>query len=87
MRRIKKMFEIYTGIENGLVLKNQVHDIGVSGLLKRAQDRKKDVIVKQYSADALPKHLSNPDFYFRKFEQAIDMENIKAESDSEKTQP
>ena len=81
------MFEIYTGIENGLVLKNQVHDIGVSGLLKRAQDRKKDVIVKQYSADALPKHLSNPDFYFRKFEQAIDMENIKAESDSEKTQP
>lgn len=46
MRRIKKMFEIYTGIENGLVLKNQVHDIGVSGLLKRAQDRKKDVIVK-----------------------------------------
>jgi len=84
MRRIKKMFELYTGIENGLVIKNQVHDIGVSGLLKRAQDRK-DVVVKRYTVDNLPKHLSNPDFYFRKFEQAIDMENIKAESDSEKT--
>lgn len=33
----------------------------------------------------LPKHLSNPDYYFRKFESCIDMENIKAESDSEKT--
>lgn len=41
--------------------------MGVSGLLKREKDRK-DVIVKRYTVDYLPKHLSNPDFYFRKFE-------------------
>ena len=58
--------------------------MGVSGFLKRAQDRK-DVVVKRYTVNYLPKHLSNPDFYFRKFESCIDMENIKAESDSEIT--
>jgi len=86
VRRIKKMFEIYTGIENGLVLKSQVHEIGVSGLLKRAEDRK-EVVVKRYTDDHMPRHLSNPDFYFRKFEQCIDMQNIAAESDTEKTPP
>lgn len=60
--------------------------MGISGLLLRSEDRK-DVQVKHYCQDFLPKHLSNPDFYFRKFETCIKMENIQAESESEMTKP
>ncbi len=42
-------------------------------------------MVKRYTDVYMPKHLSNPDFYFRKFESCIDVENIKAESDGERT--
>lgn len=83
IRRIKKVFEYYTGIETGLVLKNQVQELNVSVIRVRAEDRK-EVDVRKYTEEEMPRHLSNPDYYFRKFEAAINMQNLELESESEK---
>ena len=47
---------------------------------------KKDIFVREYSDTILPKFLSDPDWFLKKYESRLSIESLKEESDSEKKQ-
>ena len=45
---------------------------------------KKDIFIREYSDTILPKFLSDPDWFLKKYESRLSIESLKEESDSEK---
>ena len=72
-RRIRKIYETCVGYEQGY----EPDDV-----MKKTN--KKDIIVREYSDSILPKFLSDPDWFLKKYESRISTESLKEESDSEK---
>ena len=50
------------------------------------KSNKKDILVREYSDSVLPKFLSDPDWFLKKYESRISKQSLEDESDSEKKQ-
>ena len=72
-RRVRKTYELCVGYEHGY----EPDDI-----MKKSN--KKDIIVREYSDTVLPKYLSDPDWFLKKYESRISEQLLADESDSEK---
>ena len=73
VRRIRKTYELCVGYEHGY----EPDDV-----MKKAN--KKDIILREYSDNVLPKFLSDPDWFLKKKESRIIEQQLADESDSEK---
>ena len=72
-RRVRKTYELCVGYEHGY----EPDDI-----MKKSN--KKEIIVREYSDTVLPKFLSDPDWFLKKYESRISDQSLADESDSEK---
>jgi len=74
-RRIRKTYELCVGYEHGYE---------PDEVMKKSN--KKDIIVREYSDNVLPKFLSDPNWFLKKLESRISEKSLQDESDSEKKQ-
>ena len=81
-RRIKKIFQLYSGtIDTELM--DRISHKGTFDKLKFSRD----LDHKKFTEDKLPEFLDDQDYYFKNFDPCIDMEAIYGESESEKIVP
>ena len=81
-RRIKKLFQLYSGtidadLMDRVSTKLNFEKLKVNELLDH----------KEYTEDKLPEFLSDADWYFKNYDPCVDIEALRGESDSEKIIP